>query len=339
MTETKQMEQHGGPPWLPEDTIELTPREAEDLTILSAYVTSDAARDPELFCREAKRAAEKLPRRIKESLWDFARWGNASGVLVISGVPVGRVPPTPLDNSEHIGERTLLARVQAMFNETLGHMIGYEAEGGGRMFQDMVPSPLAARLQTSLSSEVELELHTEQAFSDLRPDFLSLACLRGDPKASTYVLTARDIASLCDDGLGDLLRRPLWFTDVDESFRGAETAFVHGERRGPMPILTGAHEDPFVVFDQDLMRGVNQQAQQALETVIGIYPRHRRSFVLNPGQVLILDNHRAVHGRSPFEPRFDGTDRFVVRSFVVTDLAKSRHARGGDSRVIIGRFS
>ena len=32
-------------------------------------------------------------------------------------------------------------------------------------------------------SGVELELHTEQAFSKLRPDVLSLACLRGNPKA------------------------------------------------------------------------------------------------------------------------------------------------------------
>lgn len=339
MTVTRQVEQCGGPPWLPEDTIELTPREAQDLKILSAYVGADATADPESFCREAKRAAEKLPRRIKESLWDFARWGTASGVIVISGVPLGDIPPTPLDNTEHVGERTLLARVQAMFNETLGNMIGYEAEGGGRMFQDMAPSPLAARLQTSLSSEVELELHTEQAFSELRPDYLSLACLRGDPKASTYVFTARDIAMLCGDRLSDLLRQPLWFTDVDESFRSAESAFVHGDTRGPMPILSGAQDDPFVVFDQDLMRGVNQQAQEALETVIGLYPRHRASVVLNPGEILILDNHRAVHGRSPFEPRFDGTDRFIVRSFVVTDLVKSRHARGGDSRVVVGRFS
>jgi L-asparagine oxygenase len=61
--------------------------------------------------------------------------------------------------------------------------------------------------------------------------------------------------------------------------------------------------------------------------------------VLAAGDVLLLDNARAVHGRSPFAPRFDGTDRFVVRSFVTCDLGRSRHARFGDSRMIAGRFS
>ena len=43
-----------------------------------------------------------------------------------------------------------------------------------------------------------------------------------------------------------------------------------------------------------------------------------------------------MHGRSPFEPRFDGTDRWLQRSFVVTDL----HTIGADldGRVIITSF-
>ena len=61
----------------------------------------------------------------------------------------------------------------------------------------MVPSRESARTQTSLSSEVELEVHTEQAFSVLRPDYLSLACLRGDPNAHTYLLRAHDIVLAC----------------------------------------------------------------------------------------------------------------------------------------------
>jgi L-asparagine oxygenase len=52
-----------------------------------------------------------------------------------------------------------------------------------------------------------------------------------------------------------------------------------------------------------------------------------------------LDNARAVHGRSQFAACFDGTDRFVIRSFVTADLGRSRHARSDDSRVIAGRFS
>ena len=44
----------------------------------------------------------------------------------------------------------------------------------------------------------------------------------------------------------------------------------------------------------------------------------------------------AVHGRTPFEPRFDGTDRWLQRTFVVSDLAPSAAERRG--RVIVTQF-
>lgn len=50
----------------------------------------------------------------------------------------------------------------------------------------VVPNNAQAKLQTSLGSGVELELHTEQAFSNLKPNILSLGCLRGHPDAITY---------------------------------------------------------------------------------------------------------------------------------------------------------
>ncbi|QMU70179.1 hypothetical protein GXP74_20055 [Streptacidiphilus sp. P02-A3a] len=31
--------------------------------------------------------------------------------------------------------------------------------------------------------------------------------------------------------------------------------------------------------------------------------------VLEPGDAIFLDNYRVVHGREPFQPRYDGTDR------------------------------
>ena len=60
------------------------------------------------------------------------------------------------------------------------------------------------------------------------------------------------------------------------------------------------------------------------------------SVVLEPGDLLVVDNNVAVHGRSPFTARFDGTDRWLQRSFVVADLAPSAGER--DGRVITTQF-
>jgi L-asparagine oxygenase len=64
--------------------------------------------------------------------------------------------------------------------------------------------------------------------------------------------------------------------------------------------------------------------------------RRHTAVVLEPGDLLVIDNSVAVHGRSPFTPRFDGTDRWLQRTFVVADLSASAGER--DGRVITTRF-
>jgi alpha-ketoglutarate-dependent taurine dioxygenase len=60
--------------------------------------------------------------------------------------------------------------------------------------------------------------------------------------------------------------------------------------------------------------------------------------VLRPGEVLFVDNYRAVHGRQGFKPRFDGTGRWLKGLNIVRDLRKSRALRRGvEGRVIHGR--
>ena len=59
--------------------------------------------------------------------------------------------------------------------------------------------------------------------------------------------------------------------------------------------------------------------------------------MLEAGDLLVVDNSVAVHGRTPFTARFDGTDRWLQRTFVVADLAASAGER--DGRVIATRFA
>jgi alpha-ketoglutarate-dependent taurine dioxygenase len=45
---------------------------------------------------------------------------------------------------------------------------------------------------------------------------------------------------------------------------------------------------------------------------------------LAPGDILILDNYRGVHGRRPFEAKYDGRDRWLKRVSVTRDLRRQR---------------
>ncbi len=345
------------------DVVTLEPTECERLLALARELTVSPSESPELFCRQARRAARLAPDRLVELLTDFATKGTNSGTMLFDCLPPDTLwsaagthpledspsvgagtqahepPPTPPDNRRHLGETTLLARVQAIVNHICGDMLAYAAEGYGRLYQDMVPNQALAQSQTSLGSRVELELHTEQAFSLLRPDVLSLACLRGHPDAHTYVLPAHALVAHMNVFERKLLRQPLWMTGVDGSFRQDGQEFIEGDERGPLAIVSGAEDDPTIVFDQDLMRGLTDEAHALIGRVVEIYRAERRSVILAPGQILLVDNVRSVHGRSPFTPSFDGRDRFIIRSFAVRDLVRTRYARPGNGRAIAAEYS
>lgn len=321
------------------DVVQLLPAEREALLELAEGVTVSPTDAPELYCRAAHRAARRLPDRLVELLADFAYHGSHTGTLLLDRLPVSELPSTPPDNREHLGESTPLARVQAIVNHACGQMVAYEAEGHGRLYQDMVPNRALAQSQTSLGSGVELELHTEQAFSLLRPDVLSLACLRGHPEAKTYVLPAHVLLEHLTPFERKLLRRPLWMTGVDGSFKLGGHEFIEGDERGPLAIVAGAEDDPAIVFDQDLMSGTTAEAQAMIARIVEVYRARRFAVTLEPGQILLLDNVRAVHGRSPFSPNFDGSDRFIIRSFAIRDLVRTRYARPHNSRTIAAQYS
>lgn len=256
---------------------------------------------------------------------------------MIQGAPVGPLPPTPEDNHLGLARSTRMARIALLIASVLGDPLAYQAECYGHLVQDMVPSRALAYKQQSQGSRVELELHTEQAFSLRRPDWVVLACLRGDPAARTYLFTAKQLCQLLTSGERDALRQARWTTTIDESFK----PFVPNpdEVRGPMPILAGPGSDPSIVFDQDLIRGLDPEADDLRKKVIDLYLEHRTSYVLRPGDIVIVDNQRAVHGRSPFRPQFDGTDRFIARLMAVRDLATFKGALLPDGRTIAAHMS
>jgi len=322
-----------------ESLIELNESEIEILINLAETITINPSEFPELYNNYCKDLASKVPERIYNKLLHFSTYGSETGFLLIKKFPVynNELPKTPLGNIYKIGETTILARIQSIFLSIIGELIAYEAEGYGRLFQDVVPIPTMHNMQTSLGSNTELEIHTEQAFSNLKPDVLSLSCLRGDENAFTYILPVQYIINNVSKEEIELLRKPLWTTGVDLSFKLNGNEFIEGDIRGPMSIIQGTPEDPFLVFDQDLMKGITPESQEFIQKLVNIYYKERIEYNLKPGDIIFIDNNRAVHGRSAFFPLFDGQDRFLVRCFAVFDYEKSNYARNG--RIVSAIYS
>jgi L-asparagine oxygenase len=332
--------------------VELTNDEIEVMTELAMNISENPSISPELYCLQVKSASQRVPQRICTLLQNFAHKGTNTGFLLIRRIPIDQLTSTPENNNCKIGEQTLLAKIQSIFVSVISNMIAYEAEGYGRLFQDVIPVKSMEKNQTSISSSVELEIHTEQAFSKLRPDILSLACLRGNAKAYTYILPVNSIINNVTDTELEMLKTPLWNTGVDLSFKLNGHEFIDGNIRGPMSIIRGDKDprlenedprvvldDPLLVFDQDLMTGITYESNEIIQKIVDIYYKHRLSHNLTPGEIVFIDNNRAVHGRSPFIPKYDGLDRFLVRCFGVYNYEYTAYARENDGRVVSAIYS
>ena len=290
--------------------------------------------DSDEFIGAAGHAARMLPIEVHDALVDFADRANPVGAVAFSGLPIGDIPATPRRPTAQTAKSAHSEFLLLAAARRLGQPVGYLPEHGGSIVQNLVPTPGGAERQVSTSSRTTLMFHTEAAFHPHRPRYLLLLCLRGDAegRAATTLASIREVAPLLDATDRDTLFEARFETQPDESYLGG----ARGGFGPAVPVLSGDRHDPTMVFDADLMRGQDARAQRALDALAEAVASHHTGHVLSAGDLLVVDNDRAVHGRSPFQARFDGTDRWLQRSMVVADLGPSAADRIG--RVIATRF-
>jgi alpha-ketoglutarate-dependent taurine dioxygenase len=275
--------------------------------------------------RAAGYARRRLPAGIHDALIDFVDQSPRSGYLLLRNIDIGVIPPTPSSPTSSTSKDLHSEFVLLSIARCLGQPIGYFPEHNGSLVQNIVPVRGTEAHQISTSSRVELQFHTETAFHPYRPRYLLLLCLRGDPYAGTLVASVYDIVERLSQRDIEVLRQNRFRTAVDESF-------LHGAPSGlgaARPILFGSELDLTFVYDADLMVGIDSDAQDVLERLANAVRESSGSVILGAGDLLVVDNNVAVHGRTPFVARFDGSDRWIQRTFVVTDLSPSASDRVG----------
>ena len=284
------------------------------------------------FLREVAHAGRTLPAEVYDALVDFVDDAPASGALLIENMPLGDLPPTPedpllADKADRVSEFALLT-----VGRVLGRPVGYLPEHGGDVVQNISPTKRNADRQVSTSSKSMLEFHTEAAFHPHRPRYLMLLCLRGDPAAATTLCSIQAVLDTLSPRSRGVLFQPRFTTGIDESYAGGRSE----ARSVSRPVLSGDPEHPKLWLDADLMAGTDEVAQQALDELARLVREHATGVTLKAGDLLVVDNDIAEHGRTPFKPRFDGTDRWLQRTFVVADHTAADGSR--DGRVITTRF-
>jgi Fe(II)/alpha-ketoglutarate-dependent arginine beta-hydroxylase len=309
----------------------------------------DGCEDPRLL-DQIDLLAHELPVRLKQFLLDFRRT-EPEGACIVGGWPVDdeRVGPTPAHwasvnpPSPAFHEELLLL----LLGSTVGEAFGWATQQDGRIVHNVLPIREHEDEQLGSGSKQLLWWHTEDAFHPYRADYIGLFCLRNPDRVATTFASSQaialDPAHLAELTTASYTIRP------DESHLpknnvslGAAAAFkmIEEMQRNPAPIAVlfgDATSPPYMRLDPYFMdSSTSPTARAAFDALVAAIDDALVEIVLEPGECLILDNFRAVHGRVPFTARYDGKDRWLKRINVTRDLRKSRPLRADASARVIG---
>jgi len=314
------------------------------LSTLAAGFSSVEA--PE-FQSEATTYAHELPRGLRSGL-NFFRLQEPSSACVISGFHVedGRIGPTPASWKLNASpQRTLREEVFFFLCASLiGDPIAWSTKQGGHIMHDIVPVREEADEQLASSSTTALTYHTEDGFHPLRPDYVGLMCLRNPDNVSTTLGGVEDI--LLSQRYREILSEPRFLIVPDGSHLTSASApesrisgplqarareRIHRMHGNPQrtPLLFGDPAAPYLRLDQVYARAVpgDAEAAEALKELHANIERNLTKYCLRPGEIVFIDNYRAVHGRERFRAWYDGRDRWLKRLNITRDLRKSRYLR------------
>jgi len=320
--------------------LQLSPKEARLLETLAKQLSMfDPKTQPDRFVLEAQILSAQLPEWLRRGAQHFRRFGSPCGALLIRNLPTGHVPETPSHADAAVGMHLQAACVMAIVAALIGEQFGFKPELAGNIFQDILPVLGYENTQQSISSVVPLTLHFETVFSEDRADFVALFCVRSDRKgnAGTYLAPLREVLSLLDRATIAILRQARFTTTVDASFlRGSQSDIP--VLIGPIAALYGSEDRFRGRVDFEEAKGLDADAEDALLALREAAERVKVEVQLTPGDLIIIDNHGAFHGRASFQPQYDGSDRWLIRTFLALDLGRSIAARPGDGRILDADF-
>ncbi len=331
------------------ERLQLVPSELGCVTRLVDSITAryDSVVDP-AFLAEAPVLAHELPVRIRMFLSRFRR--EEIGCCVVTGHKIDdeAIGPTPSHWNEIGASSSTLHHevLLVVYTSLVGDVFGWATQQDGRLVHNVLPIREHANEQLGTGSQTLLTWHTEDAFHPYRGDYIVLACLR-NPYAGVTTIGNVDDLDL-DPRTLDILFQERFIIRPDESHLAknnsalGDVTFSAIEALASAPpcvaVLFGSRTQPFVRADPYFMDTLpdDRDAAWALGEFQRQMDARMQDVVLKPGDFCFLDNYKVVHGRKPFKPRYDGTDRWLKRVCVTRDLRKSRDARDSVTSPVIG---
>lgn len=289
------------------------------------------------FISDIERQNPLLKSIHAQSIQAFATYGNQSGFLLLNNLPIDAdlcTTPTKMDeayNKQTCFSEFWLSTITAL----MGIQLAYKQMNNGCLYQNICPIEGQENAISSKGAALPLNLHTDLAFHPFSPHFLLLFCLRvaqEGEQVPTIVSSLKNAMSFLTNQELDLLRGKNYMFLLDEAyglFKDSECS----------SLIYGDVDDPKIRFEMDMIVGISEEAKSAHRALEKALFQNAVKVFLEPGQMLIIDNRRAVHGRNHFKAKYNGNDRWLQRAYCFTNKAQLLSHSSVKERVIDYDFS
>lgn len=217
-------------------------------------------------------------------------------------------------------------KIRSVCNALGIHLCSYQSENDGTLFVHLVPQE--GESASANKSRGRLRGHTDAVAMPFphetgqfsvgcpSPDLVILACIRNPNSVATRVAPLSTIVGSLERGIIEKLRESCFDIYPQQSF-----STPHGYKLGAVPLL---HLDPFdgykIRFSHSKIVPSDPSdalAIRALEMLQGAVETSYEDLILRSGDLLLLNNRTAIHGRTVVSKIVDQVkfDRWLMRTY------------------------
>lgn len=293
--------------------------------------------EPEDEITLAQELAEKyLPPSFKERCQRFNQ-PNGSSYIYIVGLPQDpQLPPTPSNGMSSASKKTrvselvLLGLVAFAFD---AEVFSYREQKEGELIQQVVPIK-GQEFTNSNASITNFGWHSDDALipRSLRAEGIALNTLRNQQTATYYAPVDEIVAELgkMNPRHLEVLRQNRFRVRTPESFNVYKGKVIQSE---PRPLITRGQsgtEIALATYNVEPAERDDIEAQMAILALRLVLerPSVAKSFVLKPGEALIISNLKGLHARNSIFG-----DRWLQRCYFRKDLSDLRATTNTEGRV------
>ncbi|MCI3985739.1 TauD/TfdA family dioxygenase [Bacillus vallismortis] len=162
----------------------------------------------------------------------------------------------------------------------------------------------------------KFDLHTELPYIQTPPDFISLYCVNNVKGGYTYLSNVERALHLLSQDQMIELKKPQYTIPIPPHF-GADK-----KQEFKRPLLSIVKGRPSLRIRQDGLVSETEAGMAAAQALQSALDMVREAIELEPGSLIIINNHLSAHGRAPFRPTFNHEDRELHRVYLIEDVNK-----------------